>query len=659
MSGLVRKRFVWVGCLICLAVSGIRAQEPVPLQVQPKKLPTLPTAKLPTEPKTIVIPTSMAKPKEFRLLSAERVAPKLNTVTAYDMAGADFAFHSNQLPKAIHVFSRYLQLSPTAQDAPEVAYKLAAAFTMMNQKEQAKKVWNDLVHDYYESSWAQMALHLHYDKNGLEKMFDSFLNEARQNKDAARAARAYLLLKVYARRFPKELNSHQSKWMYKTALCLELAKTGHQRDSLARAITDPKTDGPHKLNLLHMLCKEKNDWAKLAALRLGDAEDFREGMVELFRMTGVGEENRVLFRTLAEKYRGQLHGEDLARCRLYEAYCLGSTKQQEQADIYREIIKNHPQSDVAPEAMLQLSELAYQKADHGTVLQYYDRLTTTYPSSSQAESARKYATWLKQHDECRNVLTTVLDKLIQRVNTCKELSLAFTVEADIRSMSKKLFGRLAFDGQRISVDARIGEAAFFFAGTDRETVYLLPGQNTLLRSPTKTKIPSAMLNIGLNANKDINLNWNIRTDKQGPSKFSVDPIVAGIQARKFLTSCHCHITKRKRKDNKSEIVLVMERVRPMSSDIETVRAIIVDNNLREVQLTYPQEDKKNLTVKFEDIHLWEEIPNDLFVRPQLPGIRVQDVEEINFFQIYSHVMQLVAELQSEYSAAKRTSQPDK
>jgi hypothetical protein len=309
------RMLLWIWCLGTLAAAPVSAQQSLLPVTEPSELPSLPfdpmppvvppTPQAPNSPAAVPAPdplpavvpvpeTPSAEPKVPVFRSETEIVQQVGNESGHSsiystLRSAEELFRKGDMQAAAWNFNTFLEHHPTAGNADEVLYKLATAHILQGQPDKAKKLWDRLVREYFDSPWAQFVLHSHYDENAFKELVRERYQKARSSKAPQVAREAFHLLALEHKRFKK--SDDKGERTYKGAVCLLIQGQDRQYREIMASLQDRM---------------KAETWGKMAAIRLGGIDAIRDRMEELHQHNGHDGENFALFQDLANAYRDQL-----------------------------------------------------------------------------------------------------------------------------------------------------------------------------------------------------------------------------------------------------------------------------------------------------------------------------------------------------------------
>src|SRR5262249_46851651 len=144
-----------------------------------------------------------------------QAVPESEAHSNYELAVS--FFKSGNYESAGRWLEEFLKRHPQSADAPEAAYYLAMSFILQDKPEEAKKVFDRIVADYFSSPWAGIVLRAHYDEDAVFKLADEKHAKGRREKNAKETAAALQIFELYGVRTKGQKN--KAELIYKVGDC--------------------------------------------------------------------------------------------------------------------------------------------------------------------------------------------------------------------------------------------------------------------------------------------------------------------------------------------------------------------------------------------------------------------------------------------------------
>lgn len=526
---------------------------------------------------------------------------------AYETAGAQLdAFLQNHFDSA---------------DAPEAGYKLAICYLLQDKPDDAKRIFDRIVQDYFQSAWAQVILRAHYDEEALFK----FAGAKRTEKSARLATDAVTAFTLYQRRTKDKKN--QQELIYRMGDCFDVLGETQKHDEAMQAVQKHDKDGV---------------WGKLAAIRLGGPEVFRKHMDELINLDA-SKQQFLLFLQLADRYVAALSGEERVKCEFYKA-CSHDADRDKRAAVLRGIVRDHPTSPWAAEAAFWLAEAEFSERRHAEARQAYLNFVKTYPKSPRVSQAQRWGEWLGSLDETSSELQKILDDTFARVSAGKG-GLAIALRHQTESKKDRLLVRLAYQGDNLLVDIRVGEEVLLFANNAQGTWYHGSANNAVLRVPQRMKVPGLATKLDGDPERR-NLSFLSRVcGENEQSTIQISPRATEAMMSYLQVTLHFH--KEIVQDQRGQSCTRFRFESPVwnSQALHTIEVWVNDaGRICRGQVLWPGEESKESQLLLDDIAIGDPLPDSAFAVQVPAGLPVREVEEINPFDVLTQGMRMLSML---------------
>jgi TolA-binding protein len=275
----------------------------------------------------------------------------------------------------------FLRRYPRSRQAAEARYRIGLALQLQGKPDEAGRAFEELLDKHPQSPFARLVLEVHLGEEQLRALATDELRRARDPDRHGRARKALDLLELYARRFPDGPLKRESL-VYRLGTCHRLLDQMPEFRSAMQSILDnaPRTA-----------------WAKLASCWLDRGEYFQKHMGEILEQHADGEE-LLTFLDLAEQL-GPLKEAERVRCLFLQGRCLHLLDRDLEAEkTWSRLIRKHPRSPLAAEALFWLAEHYYERKDVVRAEEAYESLLKHYPTSAHAEDVKRWLAWLEDHD---------------------------------------------------------------------------------------------------------------------------------------------------------------------------------------------------------------------------------------------------------------------
>jgi TolA-binding protein len=536
---------------------------------------------------------------------------------------------------AADAFENYLGAQPRSQAAPEAAFKLAATYVLLHRPADASKAYERLCQDYLDSWWAQLYLQTMCEEEQLLELANNKRFAAQRADDPGVAEDAIGLFAIYQARFAdKAAASKKKEILYKLSECHRLAgdDTSYQAG-------------------MHLLAAGgvDDDWAKLAAFRLGDADKFQLGMDDLIDLE-CGDECYAAFLHLADSYQDQLDADEAVKCTYYRAHCLEKLEETKEAlALYRQIIQDHADSPWASESAFWLAEHAFSEGRFRTARTAYRRLARQYPDSPRAVYARHCARWIQSNDKSTRELEEMLRSLFSRISDLKG-NMAFTIKGAAQAAEKAVQLRVAIQSpDKFLIRFAYGKAGILLVNNSTGGWFsCYTGKPVVYHSKQTAhfSVPHGQLDYDPATDKGKMLwGWSVATEGQDDQPlFKVAHEYAGHLAR--LARTGCHFVARKRPDGR--MCLHFEQTGWRLDDRSSFDVLVgPDHVVRSAKLVSAGKAGKTATLSLSRIDLGDTLPEAEFAVTLPDGAEVREVDEINPFEVLAQVMKVCGSIYDE------------
>ena len=559
-----------------------------------------------------------------------QAVPESEAHSNYELAVS--FFKSGNYETAGRWLEEFLKRHPQSADAPEAAYDLAMSFILQDKPEEAKKVFDRIVADYFTSPWAGVLLRANYDEDAVFKLAGEKHAKGRREKNAKETAAALQIFELYGVRTKGQKN--KAELIYKVGDCCHTLEQTEKYLEAMIVVQNLDQDGV---------------WGKLAAIRLGGSEAFRSRMDELINLGASGDEHLALFLELADQHAAELDLELKIKCEFYKARCYGEDKEKRLAT-FRAILRDCPSSFWAAESSFWLAEDAFSQGEFAKARKDYEQLLKTYPKSRRAAQVRHWITCLDQLEQTSSQIHKVLEGTIRCFCENKG-SLAFTLQHETKNKDEAFKGdlrlRFAYQSNDLLLDVNYGEAGFLFANNQAGSWYHTSDQNAVLRlrQRMKTPVPDLEVNVAPDSN-NLSFQGKIKDGDQEPS-FQLSPLLPQYLVKLLKTSVH--MSKETVKTGNGAMTLFRFQSPSWDSGRESTMEVWVDRGgkIKEARLLWPQQDNKMSQIRLSDVSIGEALPAEKFAVQPPAGVPVREVEEIGTMEVFAQVMRLAGLLMNQ------------
>jgi TolA-binding protein len=549
------------------------------------------------------------------------IAPPTREQELWERAGR--LWNMQMVEECVSCLKTFTQEFPRSDWAAEAGYKLACCELLQNLPKEARQAFDALVQNHFDTTWARLSLQAHYEEGGLLELAKDLRTQARKKADAARATQALAVLKTRAARFPK--SSDQEQTVYLSGDCFRLAGRLSEYQAAMQEVQK----------------RNSGDWGKLAALRLGDQETFRKQMDELIELQAPDGEHLLLFQELAEKYGKQLPAEDQLKCRFLAARCLD---EKQEVEVYRAIVKEQPKTSWAAESAFWLAEHLFKDKQFPQAQAAYRELAKTYPNSARTAQATRYADWIDHAGATSDELEKPFARLIGRLSHDR-FSLGFNLNGESSKLKKSAQVRFRWQGsEQFLLQVRYGAFDCLLASNARGTWYQVPDNPCLVHAPGHLTLPIPQLAVTVDRSTGAwNFNGNL-TSESGLTTpdIKIDPAIAPMLARFILSSCHTTREVRKNVQGQAQSVFVIHTPSWAPEDTRVLECVVGPNgDFEEIRLL---QGAKGMHLTMTDIVVCNPLPDSAFDVAAPSGVKIKEVAQITFFELYGQVMRLFSEL---------------
>jgi TolA-binding protein len=550
-------------------------------------------------------------PEEAALI-AEPPSPQ--AILEYEKACA--LFDNGSFESAGKRLEEYLRKHPRSEHAAEAAFKLAGTFLLAGKQEEAKAAYHKLVADYFGSTWAKLALVLHFDAKQFLEVVDETYQIARKARKAPQLLSVFQTYQIFLTRFPE--GDERKEAIFKSADCAYLVgEMDTYRDAM-KALLELDKEGT---------------WGTLTRFRMGDAECFRTGMKELIEVNE-GAATNAVFLELAERYFESLPSEDKVKCRFYQARCFDDKKTQR--GLYEEILKKHPKSIWAPESLFWLAELDYSEKKWSQAKARYLELAARYGGSPRAALAKRWVAWIDTMADSSAELTKIGNVLARRLSEWQG-GVGFSFRKETSSKAVPWEVRVAYQADDLLVRACLGQSTLLLAQNKKGIWYQRKtGEIQKLKEAILSgAAPKITCSFDPKADKASCFFW-LDTDAARPV-IDISPKIVPYTVDLIQRSSH--VAKEKRGDH---VVFVFESPRwnpkeTLTLEVEFDRAGMI----RQARCCWPEEDGTLSWITLTDIKIGEILPQEAFDVAIPPDTSVRDVDQVNQFEVFGHAMNML------------------
>src|SRR5262245_42201775 len=199
---------------------------------------------------------------------AARPDPAAEEKEAALAEGATVSWNNGLYGLAAHNFNKLLKQFPDSPNAGEYAYKLAALHLLQDRAPEAAALFEKLVRDHPDTSWAVLVARSHLTDQQLIKLGDEFRLKAAADKSDRDARRAVGLFRALLARFPTTQGNPEI--LYKAADSLRRAGNAPEAHNVLRVVADRDKDG---------------DWGKTARALLAGPDALPARADELVKLS--------------------------------------------------------------------------------------------------------------------------------------------------------------------------------------------------------------------------------------------------------------------------------------------------------------------------------------------------------------------------------------
>jgi TolA-binding protein len=557
-------------------------------------------------------------PQDQPSLSPEEIAsipepPSPQITSEYEKAC--IRFDNGSFVRASDGLKAFLREHPKSSHAPEAAFKLGAALLLCGKNEEATAAYRKLIGDYFDSTWAKLALVSHFNDKDFLALVDQKYQPARKAKNIHELGKAFQAYQLFLARFPN--SQEKGEAVYKAAICAYIAGD-----------MDSYREGMKVLEA----CDKDGTWGALGRFRMGDAEFFRKGMDELVELDA-GLDSEAVFLELAEKYSGSFTSKEKIKCRFYQARCCGDVKIERR--LYQEIIHQHPKSSWAPEALFWLAELDYSKKRWSRAKARYLELAHTYPGSPRAAQAAKWAACIDTAGKSARELQKIGDQLVQRLSGWND-GLSFCLRKDVANEGPAWEAQLAYQNGEGLLKARLGQSIFVVAQNKKglwcqyESGCIYKVKSEVIPSHCTPSVRCTMDP----KTETVSCTWGIGRGEPG---IDIAPGVVAYTVGLIQKSTHVWTEKRG-----NGLAVVFQYPRWNAQETLTLELEVgPDGAPHGARCAWPEENGSTSWITLTDIKLGERLTEQAFEISIPAGTAVREVEQINQFEAFGHAMNML------------------
>jgi TolA-binding protein len=596
-----------------------------PPGTSPTNAPSTATSAAPPPPLPELIATATADFHSFTAALLHSKA-KMTEPEANDYLNVLLRFDAGVAPDAESALKSFLKTHPNSNKAAEVLFRLAALETTSGRN--AKKLHEDLIRDHPDSPWSQLVMKALLSENDLLENGRSFRKKALSSKSVplAQAAKSALLA------------------------CNQRAGQGHNpsrvRETLyllidvCQLLGDSASAG-QAVGLLANSPVESKDcqWTKLARLRRAAPDRFVENLDELARMSGTQGEAPRAFNELYLAWHEQLKGDDAVRFRVQYAQDLCDLDQVDQGkEIYREIVKAHPQSRWAGEALFWLADETFSAKHFAEAKALYREFASRHPDHPRAESASR---WLQGFDGRDKTLRELENALVATFKTWQASHFSLAFRGVYRSAGKDKFAAefAARDAKHDRADVSFGDAGMVFV-TSAKGTWLWDRLGPVRETATAPNFGAPRLKLGYNrATDQIGFEFMFGLE-QASIEVDDPPLLAREVLKRLTDGAHVFAedipagAAAKRRVVVEWSTPASPRPERLSIDMAASCAIVGAN-----YETFDRDDVK-AEIVLAPLTFGGAIPDDQFAPLRPAGVKVVRVESINVLTYITQGLQL-------------------
>ena len=509
----------------------------------------------------------------------------------------------------------FLKKYPQSPHVPRAKFQIAAALVLREQREEADAAFRDLVTNHPQSPWTRLVQQSIFDEGQIWKLAEDSRKTALARQDAASGQFAADTYRLYQQRFIP--GKKKAELLYKIGECSRIAgKMEDSKKALQAVVDEDKT----------------SRLGKLAALHLGELDQFTKSMEELFQEAEAEDECYHAFLFLAEKYLPRLSRDDQGQCLYFKARLLDLVKERRGAatELFAKIVKDHPKTTWATEAAFWLAELAYRDGKFVDAKTAYLELAKNYPDHPRAAQAKRFAQWIDGQEQSRPLLEKITEYGLKQLLD-PDLAFAGTWHNGVDDPAQMIKVTLAYRRpDQVRAQLIFQGSEIFLAVNEEGTWYRLAERNQrapLVHSPSKDYSPLDFLKLG--GVQVVGFN----SGGQNAADFWQGTL-SGIQPNN-----HVQVLAH-RKDRK---LLKMQSLNRRAEEVLEHELIVEENGrLVEMRQFTTQEGKRVLTWVLEDIRLGTDVPKDFFRLQPEKGDEVREVDRIDFYDASAQALRVLA-----------------
>jgi outer membrane protein assembly factor BamD (BamD/ComL family) len=562
------------------------------------------------------------------------------------------SFDRGWIDTAAVMFRDFLRDYPKSSHAAEANYRLAATHLLLGQTEEAARIHEVLIREYFDSPWTQLVMQVHFDEKELAKIADEKRVHGLEGSEAdllaATKMYAYCMkrtaaksAKAVARGEKDDSGEFQQKVLYKQGECQIRIRQAAQGSIAFEHVKEINAE---------------NGWGTLAALRLGNAHAFQERMDELIDLGGVeGEESRLYLELIAE------HGTSLdknVRCKslYYQVLCESALGHEEKCvQLCQQIVKQYPNSTWCVDAAFWLADRHFRKKELELAKAAYLDLASNYPKSPHGEEARRWAGWIDRMDEAWEDVSKAVSGLLGRI---EHFDGEFGLRVQVRGpdVKQSLDARVAYqDNSHYLLKAAMGDSAFLLANNRQGCWYWTKGRDQYTHVPAGILLPSPVVQATKSPTGGTQFGIGFADEAKAASKpqLRVDPAVIAEVAEALKHEVHLGIQKR-HGPNGPERIFSIEQPDWLRRRLSSLVIRMNDKGeLLGIQAKYPDKKEGSWTWDISEVVLGGKLPHGTFDIQVPADARVRQAEEMSWWLLWTDVVQFIEQISLPRTAVKK------
>jgi outer membrane protein assembly factor BamD (BamD/ComL family) len=553
------------------------------------------------------------------------------------------SFDRGWLDTAAALFRDFLHDYPKSPRTAEANYRLAATHLLLGQTEEAARIHEALIRDYFDSPWTQLVMQTHFDEKDLAKIADEKRLHGMEGAEADLLAATKMYeycmkrctakaAKAAARGEKDDSGEFQQKVLYKQGECQLRTRQTAQATIAFEHVKEINSE---------------NGWGTLAALRLGNARTFQERMDELINLVGVDGEGYRLYLALLAQHDASLDKEVRGKSLYYQVLSHATLEHEElSVPLCQQLVKEYPNTTWCVEAAFWLADRHFRRNELDLAKAAYLDLANKYPKSPHAEEARRWAGWIDHTDEAWADVSKATIRLLGRIEHF-DGEYGLRIQTHGPDVKQTLDARIAFqDNRHYLLKAAMGDAAFLFANNERGGWYWTKGRDQCTHIPTGMPLPSTVVEsfktpAGLST---FGIRFSDDTTAATKPQLRVDPAVIAEIIEQLKHEVHLGIEKRQGPSG-PERIYSMEYPDWLLSRLSSLVIRMNDmGDILAIRARYPDKKEGYWTWDITDLVLGGKLPPGTFAVEVPPGTRVRESEQMSWWVAWMDAIQLIVQI---------------